>query len=246
MMTTNEPPCLFAIGDLHLPGGMGKPMDVFGLQWEAHFDRIAAHWRSAVSENDIVLIPGDISWAMHLRDAMEDLRAIAALPGRKILIRGNHDYWWGSISQLRSALPEGMYALQNDAVVIDGIAFSGSRGWTQPTGPEDQDNAKLYARELMRMELSLQAARRQSPLGPLVALTHFPPTDAQGSQTPMTELFSRYAVSDVVYGHLHDQAADYAFSGSIHGVRYHFVSCDGLDFKLCALPEARGGGEALI
>ena len=106
---------IFAIGDLHLPGGDKKPMDVFGAHWERHFERICADWQSRVKPEDIVLIPGDISWAMQLSDALNDLREIAKLPGTILLLRGNHDYWWSSLSQLRACLPENMHAVQNDA-----------------------------------------------------------------------------------------------------------------------------------
>ena len=106
---------IFAIGDLHLPGGDMKPMDVFGAHWENHFERISEDWRAKVTDEDVVLIPGDISWAMQLGDALEDLRRIALLPGRKLILRGNHDYWWSSLTQLRCALPESMHAVQNDA-----------------------------------------------------------------------------------------------------------------------------------
>ena len=100
---------IFAIGDLHLPGHAQKPMDVFGSHWDRHFETISDHWRRMVTSEDVVLIPGDISWAMQLEEALDDLRAIAALPGRKLLLRGNHDYWWSSLSKLRAALPQGMF-----------------------------------------------------------------------------------------------------------------------------------------
>lgn len=235
-MTNNHPTRIYAIGDLHLPGGSDKPMHVFGPHWEGHFDKIAADWTNRVNDNDIVLIPGDISWAMQMQDAVPDLEAIGGLPGKKIIIRGNHDYWWGSISRLRSNLPVGMYAIQNDAVVLDDMVFCGSRGWMLPNDETDHENRKIYQRELLRMELSLQHARRLLPVGRLVVMIHYPPTDAIGSDSPMSILFEKYQVCDVVYGHLHGASNANAFVGSIHGVRYHPVSCDGLDFQLYQLP----------
>ena len=106
---------IFAISDLHLPARR-KPMDIFGPHWENHFERIRDSWLSQVTEEDVVLLPGDFTWAMRLDEAMEDIGKVGVLPGRKILLRGNHDYWWGGIGQVRRALPEGMYALQNDAM----------------------------------------------------------------------------------------------------------------------------------
>ncbi len=148
---------IFAIGDLHLPGGDDKPMQVFGAHWEGHWDRIRADWRARVQPEDTVLIPGDISWAMQIENAMDDLRAIAELPGRKILLRGNHDYWWCGISRLRELLPTGMYALQNDAMRLEDTAYCGTRGWTLPAGAGAAEDEKIYRRELLRMEMSLEA-----------------------------------------------------------------------------------------
>ena len=230
---------IFAIGDLHLPGGDDKPMQVFGTHWEGHWDKIRADWRGRVTDADIVLIPGDISWAMHMENALPDLLSIGELPGRKILLRGNHDYWWGAITRVRDALPQGMYALQNDALVLDGVAFCGSRGWTCPQS-EGSEDARLYARELIRLRLSLEQARRLSPNGPLVALTHYPPLGEGGVRTPVSDLMEEFGVGDVVYGHLHGASIKTAFIGRVEGVRYHFVSCDGLDFKLYQMPEIVG------
>ncbi|MBS7299823.1 MAG: metallophosphoesterase, partial [Eubacteriales bacterium] len=139
---------VYAIGDLHLPGGDDKPMAVFGAHWEGHWEKICQDWRARVTTQDVVLVPGDISWAMQLEHALDDLHAIAALPGRKILLRGNHDYWWSSLTRVREALPEGMYALQNDAMEMEGIVFAGSRGWTLP-GSEAAtgEDLKIYQRE---------------------------------------------------------------------------------------------------
>ena len=226
---------VFAIGDLHLPGGDDKPMNVFGPHWEGHWEKIRADWLDRVTEPDVVLIPGDISWAMQLSDALPDLRAIGELPGRKILLRGNHDYWWGAISRVRDALPAGMYALQNDALLLDGITYCGSRGWTNPQQGSAED-ARLYERELARLRLSLERARQLNPAGRMVALTHFPPLGEGGAETPVSDMMAEYGVSDVVYGHLHGASVRGAFTGEVGGVRYHFVSCDGLAFKLYQLP----------
>ena len=212
-------------------------MDIFGPHWERHFERVSEDWRARVRPEDIVLLPGDLSWAMYLEDAMDDLNAIAALPGRKILLRGNHDYWWSAIGRVRRALPEGMYALQNDALALDGLLFAGSRGWTLPgsTGAT-ADDERLYERERMRLEMSLRAARALDPDAPIIAMMHYPPLTAE--QTGFSDLLERYGVSDCVYGHLHGAGLGGAFRGERNGVVYHQVSCDGLGFALLALKEA--------
>ncbi len=235
---------VFAISDLHLPGGDAKPMEVFGRHWENHFARLSEDWRSRVLPDDLVLIPGDISWAMYLEQAMDDLRAIAALPGRKVILRGNHDYWWGAIGRVRAALPAGMAALQNDAIRYDDVIVCGARGWLCPGSaqmtPEDE---KIYLRELARLELSLQDAEKKSrgASARLIAMLHFPPFADRAQPTEVTRLLTRYGVKDAVYGHLHGAGLQGAFEGEMDGVKYHQVSCDGLKFALRQVWEdARG------
>ena len=224
---------VFAIADLHLPGGSDKPMDIFGSQWDRHFETICANWRRNVGPDDIVLIPGDISWAMQLVQAVPDLRNIAGLPGRKVLLRGNHDYWWRSVSRVRECLPEGMYAVQNDALALDGFTFCGTRGWIFPTvaNPLEEQDEKIYRREVIRLRISLEAAVKVGTTDPVVAMTHFPPLPADGEETEFSRLFSVFGVRDVVYGHLHGPAIKNGFTGARGGVRYHLASCDAIGFS---------------
>ncbi len=224
---------IWAIGDLHLPGGDIKPMDVFGEHWKGHYDRIREDWSRKVAPEDVVLIPGDISWAMQLGDALHDLLSIAELPGRILLIRGNHDYWWSSLTQLRQNLPENMFALQNDALVLDGVVFCGTRGWNIPAGSQaDAQTVKLYNRECGRLELSLKEARRLGDGLPVVAMMHYPPLYPECTETGFTKLLSDYGVSRCVYGHLHGPSIRRGFTGCVGGVRYDLVSCDALQFQL--------------
>ena len=248
---------IFAISDLHLPGGGEKPMEVFGEHWRGHFAILSEDWRARVSEGDLVLLPGDLSWAMRLESALPDLRAIGELPGRKLILKGNHDYWWGSIARLREALPEGVFALQNDAYDDPLALIAGTRGWV-PAGLADcrvfepssgcvakplasdgvqwQDDLKIHKRELLRLEASLSRARAISQEKFLIAMTHFPPRTDSCASTEYTELFERYRVGLAVYGHLHGDGLRAAFRGVFGGVRYEPVSCDGLGFRLLELP----------
>lgn len=224
---------VFAISDLHLPARQ-KPMDIFGAHWENHFERIAEDWRSRVTNEDIVLLPGDLTWAMHLEEALEDIGKIGELPGKKLILRGNHDYWWSAIGRVRRALPQNMFALQNDSMMLDGIVFAGTRGWTIPTGehPEESD-VRIYERERMRLEMSLLTARAKSPDAPLIAMMHYPPL--MESARGFSDILEQYEVDHCVYGHLHGAGLNGAIKGEHGGVRYHQVSCDGLGFKLYLL-----------
>lgn len=224
---------IFAIGDLHLPGRGDKPMNVFGMQWDRHFETIQANWQKHITENDVVLIPGDISWAMQLENAVEDLQSIAALPGQKVILKGNHDYWWSSIAKVRKTLPTGMFALQNDSLALGGVVFCGTRGWTMPLAqaPLNPPEMKIYQRELGRLQISLAHAQKQASGQPLVVLMHFPPLLADGEETGFSQLLVQAGVSEVVYGHLHGNGIANGFVGVHQGVRYHLVSCDAIQFS---------------
>ena len=224
---------VFAISDLHLPARQ-KPMDIFGPHWENHFERIAEDWRARVGAEDVVLLPGDLTWAMHLEEAMEDLGRVGELPGRKLILRGNHDYWWSAIGRVRRALPEGMYAIQNDVLQLDGMLVAGSRGWIIPVGENaDANDVRIYQRERLRLEMSLKAARRMDADAPLIAMMHYPPL--MDSAKGFSDILEAYRVRDCVYGHLHGAGLNGAVRGERGGVRYHQVSCDGLGFRLYML-----------
>lgn len=222
---------IFAIADLHLDTG-DKPMDVFGSAWERHAERIFLRWEQLVAGEDIVLIPGDISWAMTLKQAQPHLDQIGALPGRKVILRGNHDYWWHSASRVRDALPEGMQLIQNDSLLLDGVLVAGSRGWLLPVVDGfTQDDLRIYERERIRLELSLSSARRRDEHAPLVCMMHYPPLTEAVRDTGFTELLEAHRVDRVVYGHLHGAALKGAFRGEHRGVTYHQVSADGVGFE---------------
>ncbi|HOA36172.1 MAG TPA: metallophosphoesterase [Bacillota bacterium] len=222
---------IWAIADLHLSHDRAKPMDIFGPCWENHAEKIAANWRRLVGGDDLVIVAGDISWAMQLSEAAADLNWIASLPGRKLLLRGNHDYWWSSISKVRAALPPGMAALQNDHYVFEDWAICGSRGWICPgeEGFDSEHDEKIYRREIGRLELSLESARLAGRER-IVAALHYPPFNRQGSPSGFTGLLERYGVSYCVYGHIHDEGRDRLFQGERGGVNYIFVAADGVDF----------------
>lgn len=219
---------IYAIADLHLSLVSEKPMDVFGEAWRDHADKIDRNWREVVRENDLVLIPGDISWAMQLSAALPDLAFIGHLPGKKILLRGNHDYWWSAIGRVRASLPAGMRALQNDSFVEDGVGICGSRGWLCPgSSGLAADDEKIYQRELDRLTLSL---RSLPEVETKIAMLHYPPFADRDRASGFTERLEQAGVSIAVYGHLHGEANRYAFEGEKNGVVYHCVAADKLNF----------------
>ena len=229
---------LFAIGDLHLSGGAEKPMNIFGDHWEGHFERISADWKNRVGAQDAVLIPGDISWALQLRDAVPDLRAIGELPGRKVLIKGNHDYWWSSLTQVREAVGGDMSVLQHSAADLGPWVVCGTRGWVFPTpgAPLDAENEKIYRRELARLKLALEEAARVAGGRPVIAMLHYPPLFDTVRDTEFTALLEAFSVHTAVYGHLHGAGIRAGFTGEHNGVRYALTSCDSLDFRLYEIP----------
>jgi len=229
---------LFAVGDLHLPGGQDKPMDIFGDCWTNHFQQISASWLQQVSSDDVVLIPGDISWAMHLEQALPDLHAIGDLPGRKLILRGNHDYWWSSITQIRSRLPDSMTAIQHDAVDLGSLVVCGTRGWMFPTDELmlSTEDMRICQRELLRLRMALDQAMTILRARPLVVMLHFPPLLGKVLHTCYTEVLEQYPVTHVVYGHLHGAGIRSAFQGKNQGIVYQLVSCDAVGFQVVPVP----------
>jgi len=206
-------------------------MDLFGEHWEAHEEKIEERWRRAVGPEDLVLVPGDISWAMRLEEARAHLERIGSWPGLKVMVRGNHDYWWQAPGKVKAVLPRGMHILQNDALLFGDLAVAGTRGWTCPGdetfSPEDE---KIYLRELGRLELSLSRMPREAKRR--VAVLHFPPVNGGHEDSGFTELLERHRVDLCVYGHLHGEGAHaQRLEGPRGGVRYELVAADFLDFE---------------
>jgi predicted phosphohydrolase len=201
-------------------------------------ERIKTDWLSRVDSGDAVLLAGDFSWSQDINGAKADIMQISELPGKKIMIRGNHDYWWSSITKVRAALPGGMFALQNDSIEFENVIFCGSRGWALPeeSSKTYAEDLKIYSRELIRMRLSLEHACKNRNEGGivkrLIVMIHFPPLFRYKNHTEFTKLFSEFGVDDVVYGHLHGDGIVQGFNGIVENTRYHLASCDALNFRI--------------
>ena len=225
---------VYAISDLHLSATADKPMHIFGGNWEGHFEKIKSDWLATVKENDVVLSCGDISWAMKMEDALVDLRSLADLPGKKVFIRGNHDYWWNGITRLRDSAPNDNFIfLQTDSVKIGNFVFVGSRGWTCPGSPDfTEQDQKLYLREAERFRLAFSSADKLFKAGDQkIALMHYPPFSLKNESTLFTEIFEKNGVEKVVFGHIHG-AAYFPLKTNKNGIDYVLTSCDKVNFKL--------------
>lgn len=223
---------IYAIGDLHLSFDerISKPMDVFGSRWENHAERLKLNWLKNIKENDTVLICGDISWGLRLDEAMADFEWLDNLPGNKVVTKGNHDLWWGSVAKLNQ-ISEKITFLQNKAFALEDkgmkIAICGSRGWICPgTDGFDSHDEKIYKRELLRLEMSLNdAAGFDADV--VIAMLHYPPCNDKFQPSGFTNLLSEYGVKTCVYGHLHGKDAfGKGFQGILNSVEYKLVSLD--------------------
>lgn len=243
---------IWAIADLHLSFGIpNKGMDIFGPSWERHAERVAEYWHELVRAEDLVLLPGDISWATHMDQALVDLEWIDQLPGQKVMIRGNHDYWWSSPTKVRKALPPSLSIIQNNALLWNGTAIGGARLWDCPevmfpeeiistetptisSTPRKSDEAlkeaeKIYKRELNRLELSLKALDKSAKRR--IVMTHYPPVNSRMGPSRARDLLEQYNVDTCVFGHLHNVRGDLPLFGEKNGVRYLLASCDYLHCK---------------
>lgn len=222
---------VFALSDLHLGHSVNKPMDKFGGEWENHAEKIQTNWNSIVRDNDIVLIPGDISWAMGFNEAEKDILFIKDLKGNKVLLRGNHDYWWSSVSRLNGLYAKsGMYFLQNDCFMLpDGkTAICGARLWKKDS--TEAEDIKIFRREVIRAKLSLDAAMRKK-CEKIIFMSHYPPLLFGETGSDICELFKNYPIIKAIYGHLH--GADNfktGFQGIIEKIEYKLVSADYVNF----------------
>lgn len=230
---------VFAISDLHLSVNNPKPMDIFGPVWDGYLDKIFSEWKEKVSENDLVLLAGDFSWAMKLEEAIADFNLLKDLPGKKVLIRGNHDYWWNAISTLRKNLPPSFYAIQNDAIKFGNVVLCGTRGWqvlenNMERTPEDE---KIFNREIIRLEMTLQAAQKmRNENDKVFCMMHYPPMNALKEDSPFSLLLEKYKVDKVIYGHLHGlkNVETYFIK---NGIEYYLTSCDVVNNSLVFIDE---------
>lgn len=229
---------LYAIADLHLGFGVSKPMSVFGQHWTDHEKTLAENWLQTIGPDDTVLIPGDISWGMTLGEALPDLQFLDRLPGKKILSRGNHDYWWSSLTKIerfcQDHLLHSLVFLRNNSIMVSSdIRVCGTRGWLLPDDPEfGPADEKIYLREAGRLKMSLEHAQQQRMPGQkIVVCLHYPPFGRNGRESFFTELLSQYGVAACVYGHVHGIAPGARQPVAAGLADCHLVAADYLEFR---------------
>ena len=225
---------IFAISDLHLSTAdeTNKSMEVFGRRWADYTERLRRAWTAVVSDSDTVVIPGDVSWATSLGEALSDLRFLEALPGKKILGKGNHDFWWATASKL-SAFTEANHLstisfLHNNAILVGDCAIAGTRGWFSEDDTVHGDAEKLIRREAMRLQLSLQSAKALSPARTL-AFLHFPPIWNGQICRPILDVLHAHGITECFYGHIHGVYSIPA-SFDYEGIRMTIIAADYLEF----------------
>lgn len=229
---------LYAISDLHLPLGINKPMDIFGKKWENYVDRLFENWQNTVKKEDTVVIPGDFSWATYLEESKADFDFLNSLNGKKILLKGNHDYWWTTMNKMKKFVEENGYKdiefLQNNSFEYKNISICGSRGWNTPMGNMSEEDQKIYDRELQRLDLSVKAAKNPDNV---IIFTHFPPILKDYRENAMVDFMKSNNIKSCIFGHIHSSGIRNAVEGNIDGINYTLVSCDYREFMPVQLAE---------
>lgn len=249
---------IWAIGDLHLSFGVAnKSMDVFGPQWKDHAEAIAASWRALIHPEDLVLIPGDISWALTIEEAVADLKWIDALPGTKVMIKGNHDYWWGSLKKLSQVLPPSIHLIQNNAFQWHNVAIGGARLWDTPEysfgkyiefreNPKAKEkkgdvehlvqeelSQKIFDREIERLKMSVKMMNMDAEVR--IVMTHYPPIGADLERSRASQILEENNIQICVFGHLHNIKEGLSLFGEKRGVRYVLSAADYIRFQPIAI-----------
>jgi len=209
-------------------------MDIFDPVWENYMERLRENWVKSINDDDLVLVPGDISWATYVEKSDPDFLYLESLPGKKIISKGNHDYWWTTHSKLNKFKERlslnSITFLHNNAFFYDSLAVVGTRGWKNPEEDDfTAEDEKIYNRELERLKISLKLTEDFS--GTRIAMLHYPPFSARGKPTGFVDIMKSHGVDICVYGHLHGKSSNYAAEGLIDGIRYCLVSADYLKFE---------------
>ena len=223
---------LYVIGDTHFSEGCDKPMDVFGGAWTGYRDKLVSSL-AVLEPQDTLVVAGDFSWGMSLQEALPDFRLLDGFPGKKLLLKGNHDYWWETVSKMKRFFAENAIEtidfLHNSCYFYNGTALCGTRGWFYDKNDPAAGDDKIFKRELLRLEASLKAAAEQGA-PEIDCFLHYPPVYGSGDCPEILEVLLSYGVKQVYYGHIHGYSSGYAINGERVGIDFRLLSCDFLQF----------------
>ena len=226
---------IYAIGDLHLSLNNEKPMNIFGENWKKHEEKIRESWLETVNDEDLVLIPGDFSWKMHLKDMYEDFNYLNSMPGKKLLLKGNHDYWWETLAKMRKFINDNNFKnidfVYNNSYEYEDKIIAGTRGWALN---DTENSEKMNHREEERLKLSIQDGLKYGDSKEIICMMHYPPIKKAETliSSEYIEIMKMYNVKTCIYGHLHGKSHEEAFEGIYEGINFKLVSADYLGFKL--------------
>ena len=221
---------IYGLSDLHLDYTGDKSMEVFGSAWENYEQRMFKAWKDIVKEDDYIVVPGDISWALRIDEAYNDLNRIESLPGKKIFLKGNHDLWWSSLTKIKELNLKNMFFLQNNSIETEDYVFIGTRGWLSPKSSEfsEDTDRKIYNRELTRLKLSLDSVKNKEK--DIICLFHYPPVEKDRTLNDFGLFLKEHNIKVAVYGHLHAYSLNNVVDEVVEGIEFHCISADYLQF----------------
>lgn len=225
---------IYVIADLHLSFSQDKPMSIFGENWEGHSEKIKNNWISKVKPEDTVVLPGDFSWAMYLQDTYKDFEYLNSLPGKKLLLKGNHDYWWTTVTNMRNFLEENKFKnidfIYNNSYLVENKILTGTRGWNLL---DTENSSKMIKRESIRLQLAIEdVIKKYGDDKEIIVFMHYPPISNTNKKSDFLKILKQYDIKRCYYGHLHGKSHQDAVEGIVDGIEFKLISADYLNFDV--------------
>lgn len=225
---------IYVIADLHLSFSQDKPMSIFGENWEGHSEKIKNNWISKVKPEDTVVLPGDFSWAMYLQDTYKDFEYLNSLPGKKLLLKGNHDYWWTTVTNMRNFLEENKFKnidfIYNNSYLVENKILTGTRGWNLL---DTENSSKMIKRESIRLQLAIEdGIKKYGDDKEIIVFMHYPPISNTNKKSEFLKILKQYDIKRCYYGHLHGRSHQDAIEGIVDGIEFKLISADYLNFDV--------------
>lgn len=225
---------IYVIADLHLSFSQDKPMSIFGENWEGHSEKIKNNWIAKVKPEDTVVLPGDFSWAMYLQDTYKDFEYLNSLPGKKLLLKGNHDYWWTTVTNMRNFLEENKFKnidfIYNNSYLVENKILTGTRGWNLL---DTENSSKMIKRESIRLQLAIEdGIKKYGDDKEIIVFMHYPPISNTNKKSEFLKILKQYDIKRCYYGHLHGKSHQDAVEGIVDGIEFKLISADYLNFDV--------------